>query len=200
MASLRSLCVFCGSSPGSDRVYAEAAVHLGGVLAKRGIRLVYGGGNVGLMGRLSESVMESGGEVIGVIPRALLLREKGKRDITRLEVVDTMHERKARMAELSDGFVALPGGYGTLEELCEIVTWSQLGIHAKPVALLNVKGFYDRFLGLLDHSMREGFLQPRHRGLVLVENTPEALLDALNAWRAPANESWHAPGGAALGT
>ena len=200
MAALRSLCVFCGSSPGSDPVYREGAVALGRALAARRTALVYGGGNVGLMGTLSETVMQAGGEVIGVIPRALLAREKGKRDITRLEVVDTMHERKARMSELCEGFVALPGGYGTLEEFCEVLTWSQLGIHAKPVALLNVNRFYDGFLALLDHAMREGFLQPRYRELVLVGDTPAALLDTMQNWRPPPIEAWARPGDAPLGT
>jgi uncharacterized protein (TIGR00730 family) len=199
-SNLRSLCVFCGSSPGFDAAYQHAARALGRLLAERSIQLVYGGGNVGLMGTLSEAVMEAGGEVVGVIPQALLSREKGKRDITRLEVVDTMHQRKARMAELSDGFVALPGGYGTLEEFCEIVTWSQLGIHAKPVALLNVKRFYDGLLALLDHSMAEGFLQPKYRELVLSEIEPADLLDTLQRWRAPDIEPWAPSTDVRLGT
>jgi uncharacterized protein (TIGR00730 family) len=200
MAALRSLCVFCGSSPGSNPVYREGAAALGRALAARRIALIYGGGNVGLMGALSETVMEAGGEVIGVIPRALLAREKGKRDITRLEVVDTMHERKARMSELCEGFVALPGGYGTLEEFCEVLTWSQLGIHAKPVALLNVNRFYDGLLALLDHAMEEGFLQPRYRELVLVGDAPAALLDSMQNWRAPPIEAWTRAGDGPLGT
>jgi uncharacterized protein (TIGR00730 family) len=198
--ALKSLCVFCGSSVGSRPIYAEAATEMGRLLAARRIQLVYGGGNVGLMGVLSESVMRSGGEVTGVIPQALLSREKGKRDITHLEVVDTMHERKARMAALSDGFAALPGGYGTLEELCEVVTWSQLGIHAKPVALLNVDGYYDGLLAMLDHAVTEGFLQPQYRSLVLVENEPAALLERMHNWQPPPIEPWAPGGGKSLGT
>jgi uncharacterized protein (TIGR00730 family) len=200
MPVLKSLCVFCGSSPGTRPDYAGAAADLGRQLAARRIGLVYGGGNVGLMGVLSEAVMHAGGEVVGVIPQALLSREKGKRDISRLEVVDTMHERKARMAALADGFAALPGGYGTLEEFCEVVTWAQLGIHAKPVALLNVDGFYDGLLALLDHSVAEGFLQPQYRALVLVESTPAALLDTMQNWQPPPIEPWAPRGGTGLGT
>ena len=190
----KALCVFCGSSPGQDPVFRDAARALARELVTRGIRLVYGGGNVGLMGEVSAAVMDAGGAVTGIIPHALMAREKGKRDITHLEVVATMHERKARMAELSDGFIAMPGGYGTLEELFEAVTWSQLGIHRKPVALLNVKGFYDPLLQMLDRAIAEGFLRSQHRGLVLVAETPGALLDAVAAWQAPAAEAWQLPG------
>jgi uncharacterized protein (TIGR00730 family) len=200
MAELSSLCVFCGSNPGARAVYKEAAAALGLALAGEGIRLVYGGGNVGLMGTIAETVMEAGGEVAGVIPEALLLREKGKRNITTLEVVSTMHERKQRMADLADAFVALPGGYGTLEEFCEILTWSQLGIHAKPVALLNVAGFYDSLIALFDHAVREGFLHPRYRSLVVVEQSPQRLLEALRAWRAPPIDAWEPPVRTPLGT
>lgn len=178
--------MFCGSNPGSRPVYRKAAAMLARLFSQRGIRLVYGGGNVGLMGVLAKTLMAEGGEVVGVIPEALLAREKGKRDITRLEVVATMHERKARMAQLADGFIALPGGYGTLEEFCEVLTWSQLGIHSKPVALLNVEGFYDPLLELFDHAVGEGFLRRRNRKLVIVKDGPAALLDALEKWRPPA--------------
>ena len=200
MTTLTALCVFCGSSPGHDPVYREAATALGRLLAARGIQLVYGGGNVGLMGTLAEAVMEAGGEVVGIIPQALLAREKGHRGVTRLEVVSTMHERKARMAELSDGFIALPGGYGTLEEFCEILTWSQLGIHGKPVALLNVAGFYNPLLELFGHSQREGFLRPEHRHLVVVESAPEPLLAAMQAHQPPQVAQWETGSVTGLGT
>jgi uncharacterized protein (TIGR00730 family) len=200
MHSFNSLCVFCGSSPGHKPVYRAAAESLGRLFAARGIQLVYGGGNVGLMGSLARSVMASGGEVVGIIPQALLAREKGLRSITRLEVVSTMHERKARMAELSEGFIALPGGFGTLEEFCEILTWSQLGIHGKPVALLNVGGFYDRLLDLLEHAEREGFLRPQHRQLVMVAEQPEPLLHAMQQHRPARVQQWEAADTTRLGT
>jgi uncharacterized protein (TIGR00730 family) len=200
MATLSSLCVFCGSNPGARPVYKEAASALGLALAEHAIRLVYGGGNVGLMGVLADSVMQAGGKVVGIIPEALLLREKGKRNISELEVVSTMHERKQRMADLADAFVALPGGYGTLEEFCEILTWSQLGIHAKPVALLNIAGFYDSLIALFDHAVGEGFLQPQYRQLVVVEQSPQRLIEALRAWRAPAIEAWDVGSQKRLGT
>jgi uncharacterized protein (TIGR00730 family) len=190
VSALDSLCVFCGSNTGARPVYRDAAEELGRTLARKGIRLVYGGGNVGLMGTLAQAVMAEDGEVIGVIPEALLLREVGKRNITRLETVATMHERKQRMADLADAFVAMPGGYGTLEEFCEVLTWSQLGIHAKPVALLNVEHYYDPLIALFDQAVGEGFLQPRYRELVLVEETPDRLLDTLTAWQAPALRAW----------
>jgi len=199
MAQINSLCVFCGSSLGARSVYRESASDLARRMSERGIRLVYGGGKVGLMGEMSRTSMSVGGEVIGVIPQGLLSREKGDPDITRLEVVSTMHERKARMAELADGFVALPGGYGTLEEFCEVLTWAQLGIHAKPVALMNVARYFDPLLALFNHAVREGFLQPQYRQLVLVRETAGSLLDALEEWRPVAIEPWQA-GEAALGT
>jgi uncharacterized protein (TIGR00730 family) len=200
MATLTSLCVFCGSSPGHDPVYREAATALGRLFAERGIQLVYGGGNVGLMGTVAQAVMAAGGEVVGIIPQALLAREKGHRGVTRLEVVSTMHERKARMAELSDGFIALPGGYGTLEEFCEILTWSQLGIHAKPVALLNVSGFFNPLLDLFEHSQREGFLRPEHRHLVIVEDAPGPLLAAMQAHQPARVARWETGTATKLGT
>ena len=198
MPDIVSLCVFCGSSPGNRPSYREAAIALAAAMCARGIGVVYGGGNVGLMGELSRATMAAGGRVVGIIPQALLDREKADQRITRLEVVATMHERKARMAELSDGFVALPGGYGTLEEFCEVLTWAQLGIHEKPVALLNVAGYFDPLLALFDHAVREGFLRPQNRELVLVHETVEALLDALIAWQPQAQAG--SPGAAGLGT
>lgn len=170
MPKLAALCVFCGSSMGLRPAYAEAAAELGALLAREGIQLVYGGGNVGLMGVVAKSCMESGGEVIGIIPRALFKKEHGNQAITRLEVVSSMHERKSRMSELSDGFVALPGGIGTFEELLEVLTWSQLGIHRKPVAVINVGGYFNPLLALLDNALDEGFLGAEHRGLLLVSD------------------------------
>ncbi len=198
MARISSLCVFCGSSDGARSAYREAAAELARCLKARDITLVYGGGSVGLMGEISRTLMASGGRVIGVIPQALLDREKGNPSITRLEVVSTMHQRKARMAELSDAFVALPGGYGTLEEFCEVLTWSQLGMHAKPVALLNVANYFDPLLALFDHALTEGFLREDNRRLVLVEETPQSLLDTLEHLPHRARAARQAPRG--LGT
>jgi uncharacterized protein (TIGR00730 family) len=176
LRSFRRLCVFCGSSHGSNPAYAEAAAHAGKELASRGIGLVYGGGNVGLMGVLADSVLAAGGHVTGVIPEALMAKEVGHRGLPDLRVVKTMHERKALMAELADGFVALPGGIGTFEEFFEIVTWAQLGLHSKPCGLLNVNGFYDPLLRLLDHAIAERFVKPKQRDLVIAEADFGALL------------------------
>jgi uncharacterized protein (TIGR00730 family) len=191
--SLNSICVFCGSSAGHDPLYADVARRMGETLARRGIRLVYGGGRIGLMGEVARAALACGGEVVGVIPEALMRRELAYDDLTELHVVATMHERKALMAERSDGFVAMPGGFGTFEELCEVVTWSQLGIHAKPVALLDVKGYYRPLLALFDHAVAEGFLRPLHRSLVLADADPERLLDAMASFVPPKVEKWAGP-------
>jgi uncharacterized protein (TIGR00730 family) len=177
--TFKRLCVFCGSSHGKNPTYAEAAKNLGGELARRGIELVYGGGNVGLMGVIADAVLDSGGEVIGVIPESLMAKELGHRGIQELRVVKTMHERKAMMVDLSDGFIAMPGGIGTFEEFFEIVTWAQLGFHSKPCALLNVNEFYDPLLHLLDHAIAESFVKPKQRDLVLVEADFSKLLDRM---------------------
>jgi hypothetical protein len=190
MNEMKRICVFCGSSPGARPVYAEAARATGRMLAERGIGLVYGGGNVGLMGEVADAVLAAGGEVTGVIPKALMEREVGHRGLTTLHVVGTMHERKALMVDLSDGFVALPGGYGTLDELCEALTWSQLGIHARPCGVLNVDGYFDALLALFDHAVREGFVREAHRRLVLEAAEPAALLEAMAGFRAPEGEKW----------
>jgi len=187
---MKRVCVFCGSSAGSRPLYAEAARATGRLLAERGIGLVYGGGNVALMGVVADAVLAAGGEVTGVIPRALMEREVGHRGLTTLHVVGTMHERKALMVDLSDGFVALPGGYGTLDELCEALTWSQLGIHARPCGVLNVDGYFDALLALIDHAVREGFVREPHRGLVLEATEPAALLDEMARFQPPATEKW----------
>lgn len=187
---LRSVCVFCGSNPGLRPEYARAAEALGGAIAARGMRLVYGGGSVGLMGIVARAALAAGGEVTGVIPRALLRRELEQKGLTEMHVVESMHERKAMMAESSDAFIALPGGYGTLEEFCEVLTWSQLGFHAKPVALLNIGGFYDPLLALFDHCVSEGFVRPPHREIVITARTPQEVLDALGRYVPPVIEKW----------
>lgn len=188
--SFKRLCVFCGSSHGAHPAYIEAAKQVGAELARRGIALVYGGGNVGLMGVLADSVLASAGEVIGVIPEALMTKEVGHRGLPDLRIVKTMHERKALMAELSDGFIALPGGIGTFEEFFEIVTWAQLGLHSKPCALLNVNGFYDPLLRLLDHAIEERFVKPKQRALVLVETDFKVLVDRMAHHHVPHEPKW----------
>jgi uncharacterized protein (TIGR00730 family) len=172
------VCVYAGSNPGSDPAYAEATRALGAELAARGIGLVYGGGKVGLMGVIADTVLAAGGEAIGVMPQALIDREIGHPGLTELKVVHSMHERKALMAELGDAFVALPGGIGTLEELIEVYTWSQLGIHDKACGVLNVRGYYDGLATLLDHAVAEGFLRAQHRAVLSFAEDPAHLLDA----------------------
>lgn len=184
------LCVFCGSSTGSHPAYFEAANQLGRELANAGVTLVFGGGRVGLMGILADSVLAAGGQAIGVIPRALVEKEIAHASLTKLHVVESMHERKALMADLADAFVLLPGGFGSWEEFCEIVTWLQLGIHRKPCAILNVAGYYDGFLSLADHALAEGFLRPAHREMLIVENSPEALLTRLANAAIPSEVKW----------
>ena len=188
--TMRRVCVYCGSSPGADPAYAAALEALGREIAARGLGLVFGGGQVGLMGVVADSVLAAGGEVIGIIPRSLDEREVGHKGLTELRVVDTMHERKALMADLSDAFVAAPGGIGTLEELVEVYTWSQLGIHAKPVALLDTAGYWSPLVAWLDHAVEQRFLRPEHRDTLLVDDDPARLLDRLASWRAPAVEKW----------
>jgi uncharacterized protein (TIGR00730 family) len=190
-----NICVFCGSSIGVNPAYVGAARALGRTLAARRIDLVYGGGNVGLMGVLADAVLEAGGRVTGVIPHALVARELAHQRLTQLHIVDSMHDRKALMARLSDAFIALPGGFGTLEEFAEAVTWTQLGLHAKPCGLLNVAGFYDGLLAFLDHALHQEFLRPTHSHIVVADADPEALLDRLDAWRAPEVTRWISPGG-----
>ena len=186
--SLRSLCVFCGSSNGNRPEYAAAAADFGRLLGDRGIRVVYGAGNVGLMGVLADAALSAGGEVIGVIPQMLVDRELAHRDITDLRIVTSMHQRKALMAELADAFVALPGGLGTFEELCEVLTWVQLGIHHKPVGCLNVMGYFDRLAHMLDHAVGEGFLQMEQRQNLIVATDPNDLLTQLSDAARPETE------------
>jgi uncharacterized protein (TIGR00730 family) len=182
---LRSVCVYCGSSPGASPLYAQATVELARALARRGVRVVYGGASVGLMGTLADAALDAGGEVVGVIPRSLVDREIAHPRLTELRVVASMHERKALMVELADAFVALPGGIGTLEELIEVYTWNQLGLHAKPLGLLNVSGYFDGLAGFLDHAVQEGFLPVAQRAVLVSEAEPEALLAALESARGP---------------
>ena len=191
---MKNICVFCGSSAGAREEYAQAARALGALLAERGIGLVYGGGRVGLMGIIADAVMAAGGRAVGVIPEALMRREVGHAALTELHVVGSMHDRKAMMADLCDGFIAMPGGYGTFEEFCEVLTWSQLGIHPKPCGLLNVAGYYGPLLTMFDHAVVEGFVRPQHRGLVIEAEDPGALLDRMAAFTPPATEKWITPG------
>jgi uncharacterized protein (TIGR00730 family) len=188
--SFQRLCVFCGSNRGVNPVYTAAAEQVGQELARRNISLVYGGGNVGLMGVLADAVLRAGGQVIGVIPETLMAKEVGHRGLSDLRIVKTMHERKALMADLADGFVALPGGVGTFEEFFEVVTWAQIGLHSKPCGLLNVEGFYDPLLRLLDHSIEEGFIRASHRSLVVVQSEFTVLLDEMAHYSAPIDPKW----------
>lgn len=186
--TLRRVCVFCGSSPGARPSYTEAAEQLARLLVAEGIGVVYGGGGVGLMGKLADAVLAEGGDITGVIPRALVEREIGHADVSDMRVVSSMHERKATMAELADAFVALPGGLGTAEELFEVYTWAQLGLHDKPCALLNVDGYYEQLAAFLDHAVAERFVTEHHRSLLVVEAEPRALLDRLRAFEPDAVE------------
>ena len=187
---LRAVAVYCGSNRGDDPVYGRAAASLGRVLAERGIRLVYGGGDVGLMGVLADAVRDAGGEVHGVITRALVDREVAHPGLTDLTVVDTMHERKAAMTDAADAFVMLPGGYGTFDEFFEAVTWTQLGIHAKPCGVLDVAGYFGPLRALLDGGTRHGFISPVHRDLVITDDDPARLLDLLAAWTPVTTDKW----------
>jgi hypothetical protein len=190
LRAMKRVCVFCGSSAGTNPVHLEAAREVGRALAARGVGLVYGGGSVGLMGAVADAALAAGGEVTGVIPRALQLRELAHARLTTLHVVGSMHERKAKMAELAHGFVALPGGMGTLEEFAEILTWAQLGLHARPCGLLDVAGYYRPLISFFDQATAEGFVRPEHRKLVLVSDEPDALLDQMERWQPPAIDKW----------
>lgn len=187
---MNRLCVFCGSSMGGKSIYAEAAQQMGQLLVERNITLVYGGGNVGLMGTIATAVMESGGKAVGVLPQALVRKESGHLDLTELYIVNSMHERKMMMATLSDGFVAMPGGFGTMEEIMEVITWSQLGFHDKPTAFLNVDGYYDKLLEFVEYMIGQGFIRDHLRQLVLSADTPEAMLDVLDAYEPMNLHKW----------
>jgi uncharacterized protein (TIGR00730 family) len=186
----RRLSVFCGSSTGKRPVYRAAAEQLGTLLVERGIELVYGGGNIGLVGVLADTVLAAGGRAIGVIPESLMSKEVGHTGLTELRIVNSMHERKALMSDLSDGFIALPGGFGTFEEFCEVVTWSQLGLQSKPCGLLNVENYYAPLLELFDHAVREGFLREENRRLVLDDKDPALLLEKIAAFRPEPIAKW----------
>lgn len=187
------VCVFCGSSMGSKPEYRHVAEELGRALVERGWGLVYGGGSIGLMGAVADAVLQAGGEVIGVIPEMLAIKELLHTGVTQMHVVPNMHVRKALMAESSEAFIALPGGYGTFEELLEVITWSQLGIHGKPIGLLNVSGFYDRLIALFDHAIEEGFIRPEQRRLIVVSDDPRDLLDQIVVHEVPQVRKWLRP-------
>jgi uncharacterized protein (TIGR00730 family) len=182
---LKKICVFCGSSPGSAPDYLQAARQVGAALARRNLTLVYGGAKVGLMGHMAKAALEAGGQVIGVIPKSLYEMEVAFEDLSALHVVDTMHERKSKMANLADGFVALPGGLGTIEEFFEVLTWAQLGFHKKPCGLLNINSYYDPLLTFLDHMVDQEFVEPEHRQAALVDTTIDGLLDQFEAYAPP---------------
>lgn len=190
VVEIRSVCVYCGSSAGIVPVYADAAREVGRLLAEQGLRLVYGGGRVGLMGILADAALAAGGMVIGVIPKALADKEIAHTGLTELIVVPSMHERKAQMAALSDGFLALPGGYGTWEEFCEMLTWGQLHLHEKPCGLLSVAGFYDPLLAFFDHAAAAGFVRPEHRAMVLSGSDPRDVLAQMQAYQPPTVPKW----------
>ena len=187
---MNKVSVFCGSSPGQPSVFMESAARLGQELVSRNMGLVYGGAKVGLMGKVADSVLEGGGEVIGVIPQSLMRKEVAHNGLTELRVVKSMHERKAAMVDLSDGFIALPGGLGTLEELFEVMTWAQLGFHQKPCAMLNVNGYYDSLTAFLDHAVQQQFVKDIHRNMLIVEEQPADLLQRMLDYQPPAVDKW----------
>ena len=190
---MQKFCVFCGSNPGGELAYSEAAVNVGRLIASRGGRLVYGGGRVGLMGSVANAVLEAGGEVIGVMPRSLVEKDIAHNGLTKLHIVESMHERKALMEKLSDAFLLLPGGFGSWDEFSEIVTWAQLGIHAKPCGILNVAGYYDPFLAQIDRAVAAGFVRPAHRNMVLVASDAGTLLSRLMSAPVVSEIKWAQP-------
>jgi uncharacterized protein (TIGR00730 family) len=190
---MKRICVYCGSSPGKLTDYRDAARMLGHELAARGLGLVYGGASIGVMGAVADAVLEKDGEAIGVIPFALATREVAHRGLNELIVVDSMHERKAKMAELSDGFVALPGGWGTIEEIFEMLTWAQLGFHQKPCGLLNISGYYDHLYTFLKHAFDQHFVREEFRPMIMMEQTAAALLDRYQQYQAPSVKKWIGP-------
>lgn len=187
---MRRVCVYCGSSPGRNPAYREAGTALGQILAGRGLGLVYGGASVGIMGAVADAVLAGGGEAIGIIPRSLARKEVAHEGLTRQYVVESMHERKAMMAEASDAFVALPGGWGTIEEIFEMLTWAQLGFHEKPCGMLNVSGYFGGLFAFLEHAVEECFVKPEFRELLILEEDPQRLLDRFEAYRAPRIHKW----------
>jgi len=187
---MKNICVYCGSSPGRLDAYADGARALAQALVARDLGLVYGGASIGLMGLVADTVLQLGGRAVGVIPHALARKEVAHKNLTELHITQSMHERKTLMAELSDGFIAMPGGIGTFEEIFEVWTWAQLGIHAKPCGLLNVAGYYDGLTTFLDHAAAEQFLKPQHRSVLIVEQEPEALLDRFAGYQSPSVRKW----------
>ncbi|MDH3492572.1 MAG: TIGR00730 family Rossman fold protein [Acidobacteriota bacterium] len=190
MSRLNTVCVFCGSNPGTEPEFLEAATETGKFLAENRIGLVFGGGRVGLMGRVADTVMAAGGKVIGVIPRDLAEKEVAHQNLTELHVVESMHKRKALMAKLSDGFVAMPGGFGTFEEICEVITWTQLGFQQKPCGILNTNGYYKNLIALFDNATEKGFIRSEHRRLVLVSDKIDDLIDQLTDFEPTRLEKW----------
>jgi uncharacterized protein (TIGR00730 family) len=185
-----SICIFCGSSAGSNSSYKGAAAKLGQLLAENNLTLVYGGGNIGLMGELAHSVINRGGKAIGVIPQFLVDKELVYHNLTEVRIVDSMHERKAMMAELADAFIAMPGGFGTLEETVEVLTWAQLGLHRKPIGLLNIDGYYDYLNDFFDHMVAEGFLMREYKDMLLIQEDPAAMLESLTTFELPNVDKW----------
>jgi len=191
--TMKRVCVFSGSSYGAQWAYREAAAELVRALARRGLGVVFGGGGIGLMNVIADTALELGAEIIGVIPEALVAKELAHRRLSDMRIVHSMHDRKALMAELADAFVALPGGFGTLEELCEVLAWAQLGLHRKPSGLLNVAGYFDPLLAFFDHATAERFLRPEHRAMVLVDSDPSRLVDRLMLFQPPDLDKWIRP-------
>lgn len=187
---MKRICVFCGSNPGRDPIYMETAERVGLFLAEKGVELVFGGGRVGLMGKIADTVMANGGSVIGIIPKSLSDKEVAHQGLTELHIVDSMHTRKAMMEDLSDGFIALPGGFGTFEELCEIITWAQLGFHNKPCGFLNIQGYYDPLVELFDKATDQQFVRPEHRRLVIIESEIESMFQKMEDYQPPVLEKW----------
>jgi uncharacterized protein (TIGR00730 family) len=190
---MKYICVYCGSNPGRQAVYCEAARSLGQEMASRGIGLVYGGASVGVMGSVADAVLQHGGKAIGVIPHALATKEVSHHGLDQLFVVDSMHERKAKMAELSDGFIALPGGWGTIEEIFEMLTWAQLGFHEKPCGLLNAAGYYDYLFAFLEKAIEEQFVKPEYRPMMMMDDSAPSLLRRFEGYRAPKVKKWIGP-------
>ena len=187
---MKRICVFCGSGSGASPAYIETAKKIGRIIAARGLGLVYGGARCGLMGAVANAATENGAEVIGVIPEALIEKEVAHVGVSDLRVVGSMHERKMLMSDLADAFIALPGGMGTLEELCEILTWAQLGLHRKPCGLLNVENYYHHLISYFDHATAEGFIRPEHRSLLVIDEEPQALIERLESYEMPAVSRW----------
>lgn len=191
--TLKNICVYCGSNPGRQPIYAEEARKFGHTLAERGLGLVYGGSSNGIMGVVADAVLEHGGRVVGVIPEALVKKELAHKNLTEQHIVGSMHERKTLMVDKADGFVALPGGVGTFEEIFETWTWAQLGFHAKPCGLLNIGGYYDKLAAFLDHTVDEAFMRPQHRAMLVVANDANTLLDRFSTYEAPTVTKWLPP-------